>query len=180
MQLYFSELRKHREPYSFEETLDLEQQLKERFPDLVLGCSLIEFSGLVVTDHSAVTIDARIVCELTVPSTRSLAPVQLKLDFPVNEIYVEDDAKLDDYSDEEVVVVVEDDVIDLNRAVEDNIVLQVPMQVLTSDEVAKGTMPSGNGWQVRSEKDEQAEATKNIDPRLAKLQDLFKDNDSEQ
>ena len=50
---------------------------------------------------------------------------------------------IDTFPQEEVVMLVKDDVIDVDKLVEDNVVLQVPMQVLTPDEEQKGTMPSG-------------------------------------
>ncbi len=73
-------------------------------------------------------------------------------------------------------MLVKDDVIDVDKLVEDNVVLQVPMQVLTPDEEQKGTMPSGAEWQVVSEVAAESEQDKQVDPRLAKLKDLLKDN----
>lgn len=176
MEWYFTELRKHKEPFQFDETMDLEQSLIERFPDVVLKCSPINFKGTVTNDRDSVMIDAEISCELTVPSSRSLTPVHLNLDFFINEIYVDSASLIDTFPQEEVVMLVKDDVIDVNKLVEDNVVLQVPMQVLTPDEEQKGTMPSGNEWQVVSEVKAESEQDKQVDPRLAKLKDLLKDN----
>lgn len=58
--------------------------------------------------------------------------------------------------------------------------LQIPLQILAEDEVVDDSeMPSGNGWEVLTE--DQLEAKKanttNIDPRLAKLKDLFPDQE---
>jgi uncharacterized protein len=176
MEWYFTELRKHKEPFQFDETMDLEQSLIERFPDVVIKCSTINFKGSVANDHDTVIIDAEISCQLTVPSSRSLTPVQMDLDFFISEAYVNDASLIDDFPAEEVVMLVEEDVIDVDKLIEDNIVLQVPMQVLTPDEEFKGVMPSGSEWQVISEANNESEQDKQVDPRLAKLQDLLKDN----
>lgn len=175
MEWYFTELRKHKEPFQFDETMDLEQSLIERFPDVVIKCSPIIFKGSVTNDGDSVIIDAEISCELVVPSSRSLSPVQMNLDFHISEIYVDRASLMDDFPQEEVVILVQDDQIDVNKLIEDNIVLQVPMQVLTPEEEDQGIMPSGSEWQVISEVDDESEQDKQVDPRLAKLQDLFKD-----
>ncbi len=60
--------------------------------------------------------------------------------------------------------------------IEDNILLQIPMQVLTkAEQQDDATMPNGGDWNVISEgelkkmqKDEDG-----VDPRLAKLKDFF-------
>lgn len=174
----FSELRKHKEPFAFDETLDLSDSLKQRFPEQVLDSSKFEFKGLATADNGSVIIDATIKGSLVVPSSRSLQPVTLPIDTMISEIYVEDGDKLDDYANDEVVIVVDHDKINITEAVEDNIILQVPMQILTPEEESKGIMPTGNEWSVISEDEESEERTQKVDPRLAKLKDLF-DEDSE-
>ncbi|TLQ04679.1 DUF177 domain-containing protein [Pediococcus stilesii] len=175
MEWYFTELRKHKEPFQFDETMDLEQSLIERFPDVVIKCSPISFKGVVTNDRDSVIIDAEIGCELTVPSSRSLTPVHMHLDFTISEIYVDDASIISSFPQEDVVMLVQDDKIDVDKLIEDNVVLQVPMQVLTPEEEQAGIMPSGSEWQVISEADDESEQDKPVDPRLAKLQDLFND-----
>lgn len=176
MEWYFTELRKHKEPFQFDETMDLEQSLVERFPDVVIKCSPINFKGTVTIERDSVIIDAEISCDLTVPSSRSLKPVHMNLDFFISEIYVDNPSIIDSFAKEEVVMLVEDDVISVDKLIEDNIVLQVPMQVLTPEEEKEGVMPSGAEWQVISEMDVESEHEKQVDPRLAKLKGLLEDN----
>lgn len=54
--------------------------------------------------------------------------------------------------------------LDINEVLWENIVLEVPMRVSQSD---LGNI-SGNGWKVKTEEDNDQ-----IDPRLAKLQELY-------
>lgn len=79
-------LQKHREhPLAFEETVDLEKQLHEREND-VLSATPFVISGQLTVDRRAIIADLHVVGELTVPSTRSLNPVVLPLDFTFTEI----------------------------------------------------------------------------------------------
>ena len=175
MEWNFTDLRKHKEPFHFNETLDLEKSLIKRFPDVVLKCSPINLEGTATADHDAVIVDANIKCQLLVPSSRSLEPVNMDLDFNISEIYVDSPSLVDSFPEDEVVILVKDDIINVDKLVEDNIVLQVPMQILTPEEESKGIMPSGSDWEVTSELENDSEQAKHVDPRLAKLQDLLKD-----
>ena len=84
------------------------------------------------------------------------------------------------FEDTDVVMVLPNDILDLDNAICDNILLQIPMQVLTATEQSSDeSMPSGNDWSVVSEsqlkksrKDEDG-----VDPRLSKLKDFFKNSE---
>jgi uncharacterized protein len=71
--------------------------------------------------------------------------------------------------------------IDLTEAVEDYILLNLPLQVLTELEKSTNELPKGDFWQVYSEDDiktlEVSDSELEIDPRLAKLSELFKDEE---
>ncbi|MBF0844428.1 DUF177 domain-containing protein, partial [Streptococcus danieliae] len=63
----------------------------------------------------------------------------------------------------------------LEDSVADNILLEIPLKVLTPEEETEESMPQGQSWQVLSEEDylqQQAEAKKENSP-FASLQDLF-------
>ncbi|KRN88540.1 YceD family protein [Ligilactobacillus ceti] len=169
-------------PLNFEETLNLEQALQKRNPELI-AVSPIEVSGFFTVDEMGTMLYARVKVTLTLPSTRSFQPVDLPLDFDLTEHYIShfDRQRLAEFGDNDVALVLEDDLIDLDQVVLDNILLQIPMQVLTNDEqqATEATLPTGNDWQIVTEdqvKKKQEESPK-IDPRLAKLQDFFEKND---
>jgi len=181
MKWSLTELRKnHRsEPLTFEETLDLKADLMERYGDDVLDLGPVTTSGLVSVVGGDVVVVAKVKADLTVPSSRSLEPVQLPVDFQMTEYYVSDPAATQRFEKSDVVMVVPDDVIDFDKAIGDNIILQIPMHILTDAEQEGSAMPEGKDWQVVSEADlSKVEAeNKPVDPRLAKLKDFFPDQD---
>ena len=114
------------------------------------------------------------------PSSRSLTPVQLPLDFDFTETYIDDRSHFSRYEDDEVVFLLKrGETIDFDTALAENIVEQVPLRVLSADEKAGKPMPNGKGWSVISEDEYAAskQKDKKVDPRFAKLQKLFPDQD---
>ncbi|MCW3777639.1 DNA-binding protein [Lactobacillus sp. PFC-70] len=181
MKWSLTELRKnHRnDPLQFEETLDLKADLMERYGEEVLDLSPVKVQGMVSVVNGDVAVDARVKADLTVPSSRSLTPVDLPVDFRMTEYYVSDAAATQRFEKADVVMVVPDDLIDFDKAVGDNIILQIPMHILSDAEQQGAAMPEGQDWQVVSEADlDKVEAeNQSVDPRLAKLKDFFPDQD---
>lgn len=168
-------------PLQINELIDLKDTLRTRFPDEILDASQIQLTGTAFTNKGDVILDLRVNGTVTVPSTRSLEPVELPLDFMIDEIYVLTQAAEECYDETEAVFIVENGVIDVNNTVAENIVLQIPMSVLSSDEAAGKNMPKGNDWEVLSaeEFEQRKEDNKKVDPRLAKLSELFNDEDND-
>lgn len=168
------------EPLHIQSTFDLNASLTKLFPDIILGVAPVKVDGYVTYDDGDATISANVKTTLTVPSSRSLTPVQLPLDFDFSETYIDDRSHFSRYEDDEVVFLLQDrELIDFDTALAENIVEQVPLRVLSADEKAGKPMPNGKGWSVISEDDYEAEKRQNqkVDPRLAKLQKLFPDQD---
>ncbi|EHO50923.1 DUF177 domain-containing protein [Lentilactobacillus kisonensis] len=183
MKWYFKDLQKYADtdPFTFNEKVDIKDELLDRYSDEVIDATQFNIDGTAFSDQGDVIIDTHIVGKLTVPSSRSLEPVDLPLDFTVEEYYVPSKAAESRYGKDDVVFVVdEDDQIDMQSAVIDNVILHIPMHILAPDEIAGKRMPSGKGWDVLSTDDykNQKAELKTVDPRLAKLKDLFKDQDS--
>lgn len=86
----------------------------------------------------------------------------------------------DELVSEEEIIILDKEVIDLDESVEDNILLAIPMQLLSEDEQQSTEMPHGSGWEVITEETFQEraaqKANETIDPRLAKLSELFGDS----
>ena len=162
-------------PIQFETTLDLTESLKARNKE-ILAVSKIEVNGIFSVDELGVLGYMRVKVKVTLPSTRSLKPSDVWLDFDLTEHYVSrHDQDLSRFEDTDVVIVLEDDVLDLASVIEDNILLQIPMQVLTEDEQCQDAhLPSGKDWDVVYE-DQLKKHPKTGDPRFAKLKDLFKE-----
>ena len=83
----------------------------------------------------------------------------------------------------EIVIPLETDWIDLQPAVEDHILLSIPLQVLSPEELSEDRMPSGQDWEVISQDELSLRRTvakeQQIDPRLAALQSFFDSDETE-
>ncbi|WP_461212920.1 YceD family protein [Lacticaseibacillus sp. GG6-2] len=173
-----AELAKYKHtPLHVDETLDLKADLMARDPEII-DVSPIQLDAYISADDGDFLLSAHLKGQLTVPSTRSLTPVTLPLDFDFSEIYIQDDANREKYEEGELVITMVDDELDLLSAVADHVLLSIPMQILTPEEEAGGTMPSGQDWQVVSEADFKAnqEDQQAADSPFAKLQGLFDDD----
>ena len=183
MEWTLSELRRFEdESMHLQRTLDLSNAMKERFPQQILAVSPVEVDGFVTYDRGDATIAMQIKTRVTVPSTRSLLPVELRLAFSFTESYTSDRDHLDRYDTENDLVFVLADSqtpIKFDEAVMENIIEQIPSRVLTPEEQAGTSMPNGKGWDVKEEGATDQETINTVDPRLAKLKELFPDQDKE-
>lgn len=171
---------------TFKETLGLESSLKLREPS-ILGVKDVFVEGFVQVDSTGYLAHIVVNTIIILPSSRSLEPVDIPLSLVVDEEYMTEAQlnALSDVSEEEkqLIMPLEKDLIDLTEAVEDYILLNLPLQVLTEAELSATELPKGDFWQVLSE-DEVAHADnqdseEKIDPRLAKLSELLVTDDEE-
>ncbi len=111
----------------------------------------------------------------------SLTPVWF-FDFSVDEQFMtpEQFQRRDETIVEEEVLI-EGQTISLDESVADNLLLAIPLQVLTEEEKQGSAMPSGNDWAVLSEEDfaNQKKRKLNKLTRLAKLSELFNESDDD-
>ena len=87
---------------------------------------------------------------------------------------------MEEERDEEILVL-DNDTIDLTDSIEDNILLAIPMLVFSEEELQATELPKGNDWEVVSEEDylQKKESAETIDPRLAKLSELFNESEDD-
>mgnify|MGYP000131594233 FL=1 len=112
---------------------------------------------------------------MVVPSSRSLKPVDYHEDFTFTENYIDRKPTKVELEDNDTIVQVENDMIDLQTAVEDNILLHIPVTILTPEEKEKDVYPEGNGWEVVSQATFDEGKKNQINPAFAKLKNLFDD-----
>lgn len=168
------------EPLQFDEALDLKHSLMTRYPE-ILDVKAVQAKGFVSYGKGSVLISAKVDANLTLPSSRSLTPVATSLAFQMTEYYVPKGTDLARFEKTDTVIFLpEDDILDFDVAVEDNILIHIPMQILSEAELNGEAMPTGKGWEVVREEDlaKQAEEHKTVDPRLAKLKNLFPDQET--
>lgn len=173
------ELNKYKDkPCEFSEILDLKASLMKR-DDLILDVSPVKATGSLTVGKEEYLLHYRIEVIVTVPSSRSLTPVPLALLIDVDEVFMtaEQYQQKDERLADEEIILLEKPTINLDESVEDNILLSIPLQVLSEEEQTSQEMPKGNDWEVLSEEEysqkRQHEAQQTTDPRLAKLSELF-------
>ena len=167
------------EPLQINETFDLEKNLKARRND-ILSVAPVAVKGVIGADRLGAYSQLQVKTKVTLPSTRSLNPAEIKLSFLINENYVEASrTDFSEFSKQDLVLVLDNDLLDLEKVITDNILLQIPMQVLTAAEKdADNSAIAGQNWQVLSEEQlskQQEEAKPKVDPRLEKLAHFFDD-----
>ncbi|KRL99849.1 YceD family protein [Liquorilactobacillus satsumensis] len=166
-------------PFEVDETIDLSESIRRRNENII-AISPVHVKGFLVVDSLGLLGSFQISAKLTVPSTRSLNEVELPLNFDVSEYYVDPrEGNLARFAADDVVINVEDGLLDLAQVAEDNILLQIPMRVLTpTEQQGEAPLPQGQSWTV-TEDDQQTDNDDHsqIDPRLAKLKDFFKKDD---
>lgn len=172
-------------PILFDEYLDLKNSLIKRDSE-ILDVAPVKITGTLTPSKKEYLVNYKIETILTLPSSRSLEPVAVPLAIDVNEVFMTDEQFLhkDDFISAEEILLLETAVLDLKESIEDNVLLAIPIQVLSEEEKAGKPMPKGSDWEVVSEEEfnerKASEAQSTIDPRLAKLSELFSDpSDSE-
>ena len=174
--LHIQEIRKNPDGLTFEQGFDLTQELQMRNPE-ILNVADIVASGKVQYEDGLYFLDYDLSYTITLASSRSMEPVDQKENYLVNEVFSDaHSGKMNqDLIADDLVLPIENEVINLAESVADNILLHIPLKVLTSEEKASDCMPSGNDWQVMTEEEYQKnkQAQKEKNSPFASLQGLF-------
>lgn len=177
--IYLSEVRKSPEGLAFDQQLSLLESLKERY-DEVIDLDKVHARGQVSYDSGLYLLDYQLSYDLTLPSSRSLEPVTLTFDYPVSETFIQEaDAELQkELVEENLVLILEGDIIDLDESVIDNILLNIPLRILSPEEEAGDISLSGKDWEVLSEEDFAAlqQEKKEASNPFSQLDGLFDEN----
>ena len=164
--------------------LDLKNSLQERDKE-ILDISPIKVKGLISVGGQEYVMHYNMQYTITLPSARSLSPVELPMSIDVDEVFQTMETFEANKNEEgiEEILVIEGNTLSLEESVADNILLEIPLRVLTPEEEASGQLPTGSFWKVVSEEDFEKELQKEddqstIDPRLAKLKELLEDSET--
>ena len=147
-----NDIKKQPEGVVFEKKLSIEETVKARNPE-VLALEDVIAKGKVSYDGGLYLLNYDLTYTISLPSSRSLETVKEKKSLFINEVFIEAsqmEAKKD-LVDEDLVLILEDDVIDLEESVIDNILLNIPLQILTEEEKQDQQLPSGQDWNLLSE-----------------------------
>lgn len=158
--------------------LEMRPEFFNRSKDLLIKAENVHVDGDLFYDEPYVTGNFHVTADLVVPSSRSLDPVKYHEDFSFTENYSEITPTKQELEDNpDPIVKVEDDVIDLQTAIEDNILLHIPTTILTPEEEKDDIFPEGNGWEVVSESSFEEGKKNQVNPAFAKLKVLLDNQD---
>lgn len=176
MKFNIQEIRKNPEGLQFETALDLVGELRERNSE-ILDVKDIQASGKLQYEDHLYFLDYQLSYTIVLASSRSMEPVELRESYPVTEVFMEGATNAVDQEalDEDLILPIEDGQIDLSESVSDNILLNVPIKVLTPEEESGQGFVSGQDWQIMTEEDYEAAqaAKKEENSPFAGLQGLF-------
>lgn len=178
MKFNIQEIRKNPEGISFETSLDLTAELKKRNKE-ILDVKDIQVYGTVQYEDQLYVLNYQLSYTIILTSSRSMKPVELKENYPVTEVFTEGATNSVDQEAlaEDLILPIENGEIPLAESVADNILLNIPIQVLSPEEKAGQGFVSGKDWQIMSEEDyavSQAAKKKENSP-FADLKGLFED-----
>ena len=178
MNLYTQEIRKNPEGLAFDQELDLLKELQKRNPE-ILDLKDVTATGRVAYDTGLYVLDYQLTYTIVLASSRSMEPVELQESYPVTEVFAEDaqsEADIEAF-EEDLILPIEGGKIDLSESVADNILLNIPLKVLTPDEESGHGFIEGNDWKIMTEEEyQEAQALKKEENSpFAGLQGLFEE-----
>ncbi|WP_227935711.1 YceD family protein [Alkalihalobacillus deserti] len=156
-----------RKPFTFEETIDL-SSLKELNSE-IRSVSPIKVQGDVVYRGSLLTFEIDVTGELILPCSRTLADVKLPIELHEFVYFHPKDEYLTASVDRDDIHFFEGETVDLIPAIQELILVEIPIQVFAEEDVEGPAPKSGKDWELFKE-DEQK---KRVDPRLADLAKFF-------
>ncbi|WP_409305316.1 YceD family protein [Peribacillus sp. SCS-155] len=170
MKWTISQLQKFRDrDLQIDETVDV-SGIKERDKQ-IRDVSPINVTGRADISAAKVTFHLHLAGHFILPCSRTLVDVKYPIDIDTTETFLLKADQFDQEDDD--VTVVKGDVVDLIPVIQENLLLEIPMQVFCEDVSTDEAAPqSGKDWAVVTEE----ENKRKVDPRLAKLANFFDDN----
>ena len=131
---------------------------KEYLNDDIRDISKVKVSGNITNDGYMLSLNLNIMCVLTLICSVSLKDVKYDIDTSIEEEISED-------NDENMKIL--NNSIDLLPIIWQNILMEIPIKVVSPDIEEKNIY--GDGWKFITDEEEDKE----IDPRLSKLKDFL-------
>ncbi len=174
LELSFFQIKNSREPLTqISADLTFADGFYQRAKNLVYEVKSAHVEGQLFYDEPFVTGNFQVEADLLVPSSRSLEAVPLKQKFSFVENYSDHEPTQKEKELGLMIIPLDDDRIDVQTAVEDNMLLNIPSTVLTKEEAEEDLYPEGQGWEVMSEQDFAGQKKDQVNPAFAQLQGLL-------
>lgn len=155
-----------------DEWVNMERFLQANNSD-VRSATPVHVTGNLQVSQDDVSANLHLEGEWTLPCARTLVDVKVPYDIHSIESFTKESAKCTDESWH----LMEQDMVDLTPVVEELLLVEIPMQVFSS-EAYTSNLPSGNDWELQTEEQNLAakeKAKPKVDPRLAGLAEFFDD-----
>lgn len=147
------------------------------YGDLIEIPSPIQVKGKLYTVEGKAFIACQIQAQLKMNCSRCLKPAFYELNEKLNGELVREALVQEDELEYDDIIFYQDDLLDLDKIVRETILMNVPFQMLCSEDCKGICIHCGSDLNLhpcQCEKEEKEEEAP-IDPRLAKLKELFKD-----
>lgn len=168
------QLQKYRDnELKIDEIIDVTKELQLRDPE-IRSMSPVHVTGTANVDSQKVTFHLRLSGTMILPCSRTLADVEYPIDVHSIETFL---LKSYEHEEEDEMYKPENGIINLVPVIEELLLLEIPMQVFCENAQTEEAFLAGKGWEVMTEEQLKLEREKRVDPRLAGLADLFKDNE---
>ncbi|MDI4584096.1 DUF177 domain-containing protein [Oenococcus sp. UCMA 14587] len=180
MKYLVQQLRKYQKtPLLIDETIDLSAPARENFSDRLLDLKPLHVTGEISYGRNdQISVALKIKGIAVLPSARSFNPVQYSFEIPMNELYVQDQETLDTFAQTEQVFLIERNQLDLDAAILENIITELPIAVYTNEELKEKPV-SGKGWKLIDEEDYVEPESQDRKETTQNLGDFFPDNNED-
>lgn len=148
--------------FKVDETLKFDQKMFAKVSN-INGVSDINVNGVIKMEQDLVRVDLTFKGVLYLPCAISNEQGDYPFEFVIDELMDEEFIDAVDY---------EHDYIDLLELAWQRLIVEAPTKFVKNDCINK----SGKSWRLLSEDEYDQEKDNEIDPRFAKLKDLFKDD----
>ncbi|MBO8155349.1 MAG: DUF177 domain-containing protein [Bacillaceae bacterium] len=165
---------KRQSPYQFEGDVDI-SELEHQNND-IRKLPPVHVKGEATVRGDQISVDFTITGEMVLPCARTLADVHYPFSVEAFELFTTSPY---DRGDDNEVHKVDGEVLDLTPYIKENVLLEVPLQVFADDADQEGSQTpfEGKDWQLMDDEPESEVKEEKVDPRLAKLQQFFDENE---
>lgn len=138
--------------------------------------SEVHVTGFCDVKKDVISFFLTLTGEMVLPCALTLKDVPWPFKLNTSETFKLNSRVEVDESLDETVHEVEEHVVDLSPYLTEAILVAKPLKVVSEEAKAGDYKPEGNGWELVTEEEQKQK----VDPRLAKLKDLFNESDKEQ
>jgi uncharacterized protein len=168
MKWSINQLQKHSQRVlPFDEVVNLDS-VKKRNPD-IRSIDPVQVSGSCTIDHGKLTCRFSLDGKMVLPCSRTWVDIDYPFHIEATEQYSWDETVIEM---EEEIHPAEGDYVDLYPALEELILLEVPLQII-SENAKDLKKVDGKGWSFTTTEEYAAEQKAKVDPRLAGLANFF-------